>query len=47
MKKLLIIAFLSLVSSASFYSCKSSHDGNCATYGGSGALPVKHVGKSI
>ena len=47
MRKVLFIAAALFFTSVGFYSCKSSHDGNCATYGGSGALPVKHVGKSL
>jgi hypothetical protein len=48
MKKLMLIAFVSLAGSLSFYSCKSTGGGGCDAFGGSHSMTVvKHVGKSI
>lgn len=48
MKKVLFLAFFTLVGSASFYSCKSSGGGGCDAFGGSHSMNIeKNVGKSI
>jgi hypothetical protein len=48
MKKVLLVALISVASSLSFYSCKSTGGGGCDAFGGSHSMTVvKHVGKSI